>query len=65
VIDKHVLRHILCVYGCYVNFCDKVALMYVQIMVMGRPLGRLVDFAFFWAPVRTMSPKDMMGMGQS
>ena len=65
MIDKHVLRHMLCVYGYYVNFCDKVTLMYELIMVMGGPLGCLVDFGFFWALVRTMSPKDMIRMGQS
>jgi len=62
VIDKHVVRYMLCV---YVNFYDKVTLMYVPTMIMGRPLGYLVDFAFFWTLVRTMSPKDMIGMGQS
>ena len=46
------------------NFCDKVALMYVSIMVMGGLLGCLADFAFFWSLVMTMSPKDMIGMGQ-
>ena len=60
-----VVRHMLCVYGQYVNFCDKVALMRVPIVVMGGPLGCLAGFTFFWTPVRTMSPKDMIGMGQS
>jgi len=46
-----------------VNFCDEVALMYVPIMVMDEPLDCLADFAFFWTPVRTMSPNDMTGMG--
>jgi len=55
----------ICVYGKYVNFYEKVALIYVLIMVMGELLGCLADFAFFWTPVRTMSPKDMIGMGQS
>ena len=31
----------------YVNFIDKVVLMYVLIVVMGGPLGCLVNFAFF------------------
>jgi len=48
-----------------VNFCEKVALMYVLIMVMDGPLGCLTDFTFFCTPVKTMSPKDMIGMGQS
>ena len=60
MIDKHVVGYILCV---HVNFCDKVALMYVPIMVMDGPLDCLADFAFFWTPVRTMSPNDMTGMG--
>jgi len=34
-------------------------------MVMGGSLACLADFAFFWTPVRTMSPQDMIGMGQS
>jgi len=54
----------LCVYGYYENFCDRVALMYVLIMVMGGPLGYLADFAFFWAAMRTMSPNGTIGMGQ-
>jgi len=48
-----------------VNSCVKVDLMYVPSMVMGWPLGCLADFAFFRTLVRTMSPKDMIGMGQS
>ena len=55
----------LCVYGKHVNFCDKVVLMYMPIMVMDRLLGCLTDFAFFWTLVRTVSPKDMIGMEQS
>ena len=47
------------------NFCVKVALMCVPIAVMGGPLGCLADFAFFWTLVRTMSLKDMIGVGQS
>ena len=47
------------------NFCDKADLMYMPIMVIGGPLGCLADFAFFWTLVRTMSLKDMIGMGQS
>ena len=59
MIDKHIVRYMLCV---YVNFYDKVTLMYVPMMVMSGSLGCLADFAFFWAPVRTMSPKNMIGM---
>ena len=59
MIDKHVVRYTLCV---YVNFCDKVALLCMPIMAMDGPLGRLVDFAFLWTLVRTMSLKDMIGM---
>ena len=47
------------------NFCDKVVLMRMPIVVMGGPLGCLAGFTFFWTPVRTMSPKDVIGMGQS
>ena len=47
------------------NFCVKIALMCVLIVVMGGPLRCLAAFAFFWTLARTMSPKDMIGMGQS
>ena len=62
MIGKHVARYMLRV---YVNFCDKVVLMYVLIMVMDGPLGCLTDFTFFCTPVKTMSPKDVIGMGRS
>jgi len=39
--------------------------MYMPIMVMGRLLGCLIDFSFFWTIVRTVSSKDMIGMEQS
>jgi len=39
--------------------------MYVSIMVMGGPLGCLANFALFWTLARTMSPKDMIDVGQS
>jgi len=47
VIEKHVLRYMLCVYGKYVNFCEKVALMSVLIMDLGESLGCLADSALF------------------
>jgi len=47
-----------------VNFCVKIALMCVLIVIMGGLLHCLAAFAFFWTLVRTMSPKDMIGMGQ-
>ena len=53
----------LCVYGSLVNSCVKIALMCVPNVVMGGPLRCLAAFAFFWTLVRTMSPKDMIGMG--
>jgi len=34
-------------------------------MVTGKSLGFLADFAFFLTVVSTISPKDMIGMGQS
>ena len=65
MIEKHVLRYMLCVYGKYVNFCEKVALMSVLIIDLGESLGCLADSALFWTLVRTMSPKYVIGMGQS
>jgi len=39
--------------------------MYMSSMVMADHWFDLADFNFFWAPVRTRSPKDMVGIGQS
>ena len=47
MIEKYVLRYMLCVYGKYVNFCEKVALMSVLIMYLGESLGCLADSALF------------------